>query len=167
VADEHGDMIWFFEKDTPLPTEEKTITLETTKELKKGKEGDAINIPVVQGNENKAYLNRVIKILKVHADRVSTTIPEGSNVEVSIKMDESRKVSVDAWLVDYDVEVSATVVSRKDPTPEELNKEFKRVQDECKKLEEVGNYSGKVKQVVEEVRRKKMIEEIERLVSQG
>jgi len=168
VADVHGDMIWFFEKSTPLPTEEKTIAFKTTKELKKRKEGDAINIPVVQGNEEKAHLNRVIKTLKINADKLSTTIPKRSNVEVSIKMAESRKVSVNAWFPDYeDVEISATIDSSMDITPEELDKEFKTVRDVCKKLEEVGNYSGRVKQVDEEVRRKGMIDEIERMVSQG
>ena len=166
VAAANGDVIWFFEKGTPLPTEEKTKLFTTTKELKKGEKGDVINIPIVQGNENKAYLNRVIKILKVYAENVSTTIPKGSDVEVTIKMDSSRKVSVNAWFPHYsDVEVSATVNPDIDISFNELNEEFKKLYDACNRLEENNDYNDKVKKAYEEIKQKKIVEEIDKLVS--
>ncbi len=179
VIDVHGEMIWFFKKDTPLPTDEKTIELKTTKELKKGKVGDILKIPIAQGNEDKGYLNRIISILEISAKEVPTTIPAGSKVEVTIKIDESRKVSVNAYLPDYDVEVDddndnvyndnvyAEVHPSMDISFEEIDKSFKEILDIYKRLEDVENYSSSIKEVIEKVREKKMIDEIKKLVLQG
>ncbi len=166
VADNYGDMIWFFTKGTPLPTE-KTIFLKTTKELKKGKKGDIINIPVLEGNEDKADLNRIIEELRVKGDRVPTTIPEGSSVEVTIEVNESRVISVNALFEAYDIEMDAIIRPDMDIDHEKLCKELETVQDWVKNLDKVRNYSIKIKQVLYGVERKEILKQIEKLVLQA
>jgi molecular chaperone DnaK len=165
VADKYGDVIWFFEKGKPLPAE-KSIVLATTKKLIRGEKGEAISIPVVEGNEKKAHLNREIYKLKVEADKVLTNIPEGSSVEVTIQIDESRSIEVEAFLEDYDVEASATNPSMLDIKPEQLHDDLKKLQQVISSLTDVASEDREVNHVVEEVNKSGLIDDIEKLISQ-
>lgn len=164
IATESGDVIWFFKKGEPLPAE-KSLLYKTNKELKKEMKGELLNFPIVEGNENKAYLNRHIRTLKVEADRVPTDIPEGTCVEVTIKINESRLVEVGAYIEDYDVEVKATMMSDRTIDTEELKTEINEIKTTISKLRQIKDL--KVKKIVEEVDRNRTVKEIETLCYQA
>ena len=165
VGDTYGEVIWFFEKGADLPAE-KPIILKTTKVLKRGEKGDAINIPVIEGNEHKTYLNHRIGELKVEAVSVLTDVPEGSNVEVTIRIDESQTIIVNALIEDYDVEQSTTMGTWMDLDSKELHKELKKERLVFSLLKKVANVDQEIFQIVCETEDSGMIEEIERLISQ-
>ncbi len=166
IADEHGDVIWFFKKGDPLPAE-RTDILKTTKYLSKGAKGEVLKFPAVEGNENKAYLNQLIGTLTIEAERVNSNIPEGSNVELTIKIDKSQTIEVSAWFEDYDIEANATMALDLDFDPKKLNTEINEIKDALSKLKQIKDLDPEVKKIIEEVEKNRVVEGIETLSSQA
>jgi molecular chaperone DnaK len=158
VADNNGNMVWFFKKGTPLPAE-KTVVLKTNKALIKGEKGDCLNISVVEGNEAKVYLNRVIWILRVKFDILHTTIPEESDMEVTIKIDESRTTMVSAYFEEYDIEVYCECEMLMD-----LNIDYESLREELLKITV---FLEEIKILEEDKSDAWKITDIERLISQA
>lgn len=166
IADDHGDVIWFFKKGDPLPAEKVDI-LKTTKYLSKGSKGESLKFPVVEGNENKAYLNRLIDTLKIEAEKVTSNIPEGSNVEVTIKIDKSRTIEVKAFFEDHDVDEKAIMEHRIDIDLAKLGIDINEVKDALSKLKQIKDMDPEVNKIIEEVDQSKVVERLETLSAQA
>ncbi len=166
IADKYGDVIWFFKKGDPLPAE-KVEMLKTTKYLSKGTKGEELKFPVVEGNENKAYLNRLIDTLRIKAEKVNENIPEGSNVEVTIKIDKSRTIEITAFLENYEVEVKAIMTPDLDIDADKLNTEINEVKDALSKLKQIKDMDPEVKKIIEEVEQNRVVAGIETLSLQA
>ncbi len=166
IAAEDGYVIWFFKKGDPLPAK-RTLVYKTNKELKKGMKGEVLNFPIVEGNENKAYLNRYVGTLRVEADMLLRDIPEGSNMEVTININESRFIEVIAYFEDYDVEVKAIMTSDVTVDTEKLKTGINEIKTTISKLRQIKDIDLEVMKIVEEIDQSKAVEEIETLCSQS
>ena len=80
----------FFKKGTPLPARQRKF-YRTTIPLKKGSSGAFLIIPTVEGeNVRRANRNSRIGSLEINGENIARDLPLGTEVEVTIEIDESR-----------------------------------------------------------------------------
>jgi molecular chaperone DnaK len=135
VALANNEVQIFLSKGTPLPAHKRSIH-RTTVPLKKGESGTLLKIPVVEGeNIRRDDRNSLIGTLEISGASIRRDLPLGSEVEITIDIDESRLVQtkayipiLDEWFDDVHELVKGTA------DPQKLADEFKREQA---RLEEV------------------------------
>jgi molecular chaperone DnaK len=112
------------EKGHGLPLK-ATLDCRTTVPLKQGRAEDVCRIPVVEGENEKADRNRLNGALEIRGDMIRRDLPAGSEVEVTLKMDASRILTVAAYVPLLDEEFEAKIqMGRQQPSPDELKKEY-------------------------------------------
>lgn len=94
---ENNEVQWLIEKGTGLPAARRA-TLRTTVAISRGQGEGMIRIPVLEGEYSRADRNREIGSLEVRPEQVRRDVPEGSMVEFSIEIDESRIVVANAYV---------------------------------------------------------------------
>lgn len=126
VAMANNEMDVFFKKGTSLPAKRRRRHV-TIKELKRGSSGQVISIPVVEGiYPFDAELNREIGHIDVCADNISRDVPVGSEVEIALQLDESRRLSGTAYIPILDEEFRL----RMDGTLEKPVPDARRLRDD-------------------------------------
>jgi molecular chaperone DnaK len=88
---------WYLRKGSVLPAR-NTVTHATTQALKKGESGDAIKVPLVQGESNRADRNKVIGVLCIHAHHIARELPAGSEIEITLTVDEFSRTEARAFV---------------------------------------------------------------------
>jgi molecular chaperone DnaK len=112
------------EKGRGLPLK-ATLDCRTTGPIKQGRAEDVCRIPVVEGENDKADRNRLNGALEIRGDMIRRDLPAGSEVEVTLKMDASRILTVTAYVPLLDQEFEAKIeMGRHQPSPDELKKEY-------------------------------------------
>jgi molecular chaperone DnaK len=96
-----------FEKGHGLPAK-KRIDRYAASALKKGQSGAALRIPVVEGEADRADRNKLVGCLEISAEAITRDLPIGSAIEVTIRIDESRIVTVQAYVPVLDADFEAT-----------------------------------------------------------
>jgi molecular chaperone DnaK len=123
-----------FEKGRGLPIK-ATEDYRTTHAIRQGKMEDVFRIPVVEGENDLADRNRLNGALEIRGDMIRRDLPANSEVEVTLKMDESRIVTVTAYVPFLDEEFSARIdMQRHMPNPDALERDY---QAEMKRFREV------------------------------
>jgi molecular chaperone DnaK len=79
----------YFAKGTPLPAR-RTFVHHTVKPVSARSGDDALAIPVVQGESNRAHRNRLIGLLSIAG--VEQDLPAGARVEVTLELDRSGQL---------------------------------------------------------------------------
>jgi molecular chaperone DnaK len=122
---------WFFKKGDPLPTSSITKIQKTALILRKrvpDSDENIIRIPLIEGtNDKKADRNSQIGNLEILASdpKVKRDVPLGSDVEISITIDESRQISIKAFIPILNEEFKdITKLDRVSKSPIELKKDF-------------------------------------------
>lgn len=126
IAEKNNRYSRHFEKGGGLPL---TATLDyvTTEPVRQGRKEDVCRIPVVEGENEKADRNRFNGVLEIRGDMIRRDLPAGSDVEVTLKMDESRILTVTAYVPLLDEEFACKVeMMRHQPTPEDLKRDHQR-----------------------------------------
>jgi molecular chaperone DnaK len=143
VALANGEAQPFLIKGTPLPHRHREIH-RTTVFLRKGESGTLLRIPVVEGeNTRRADRNTRIGEIVVTGDQIRRDIPVGSEVEITIDMDESRLVRVKAYIPIID-EVFDKVITLEKVTadPQKLAEDFKREKIRLQKIRDDAHQTG-------------------------
>lgn len=99
-----------FEKGRGLPLK-ATTTCRTIRAIRKG-QSDELPIPVIEGEQPLADRNRWIGELRITGKDVARDLPVGSEIEVTLQVDESRIVTVNAYVPMLDKEFAATLQLR-------------------------------------------------------
>jgi molecular chaperone DnaK len=136
----------FFMAGTGLPQSKRWhASHRTTVDLKVGESGQAIRIPIVEGEHDEADRNRLIGYLEIDSSMVRRDLPAGSEVEITLRISESRTIIVEAYFPLLDEEFSDQItleMDRNDPAKIELT-----LRDEKKRLQalkEKANDAGEV-----------------------
>lgn len=125
----------FFKKGDALPAKATKTHYRTIIGVKRGESGDVLKIPIVEGESPRADRNRLQDYLTVTAEEISRDLPAGSEVEVTLLMDESRVIRAKAYIPILDEEFTAEIdPSTHQADPAELKKE---IQAEQKRLNEL------------------------------
>ena len=130
-------------KGTPLPATSREIQLRTVRPIRPGAD-DRIEIPILEGEEDKANRNRGGGKLVLSADRISRELPTGSTLDFTMTIDESgvpEKVSVysaylDEWFEDF--ERASTEFAGADELQRQLEFETERLDTVRQKAQDAG-----------------------------
>jgi molecular chaperone DnaK len=145
---------WFFKAGMGLPQKKRWPTAHrTTIALKAGQAGAAIRIPIVEGESEHADRNRVVGFLEIDSSMVRRDLPVGSEVEITLKIDESRTIILEAYFPLLDEEfIKQLEIEKMNADPlvigATLREEKQRLNELKEKAEEAGDQG-----IVEELER--------------
>ncbi len=113
-----------FEKGRGLPLK-ATRDYRIIHPIRQGQTGELIKIPIVEGENDLADRNRHIDDLHIEAGNIRRDLPAGTEVEVTLRMDESRIITVTAYVPVLDEEFSKKIELRKKSSdPQFLKNDF-------------------------------------------
>lgn len=95
----------FFEKNS-IPPLKKTNSYKTVKKLEKGKE-NSLPIKVYEGDSSNPANNETITTLQIDEKKLPYDLVEGTEVDITISIDESRTVTVEAYLPSVELTLNA------------------------------------------------------------
>jgi molecular chaperone DnaK len=132
----------YFAKGEGLP-QKKMQKFITTKAVKPGQSDSAIHVPVVEGESELSDRNRLIGILDITGAQIRRELPEGQEIEVTLRIDESRKIMVEAFIPYLDEDFSKELETGRKAAAnspqvlrERLAKEQKRLESLKKQADE-------------------------------
>ncbi len=100
-----------FEKGRGLPLK-VTRDYRTVHPIRQGQTGELIKIPIIEGENDLADRNRHIDDLLIEAGNIRRDLPAGSEVEVTLRIDESRIITAVAYVPFLDEEFSKKIELR-------------------------------------------------------
>ena len=164
VALANNEVKWFFQKGGSLPARQRK-DLKTAVIIRQGQEGDLVRVPIIEGQNQRADRNKLIGTLDIRADNIRRDIPAGSDVEVTLEVNESRLVKASAYipLVDQEFEAELTLqgsTPNVEALKEDLEREKKRLDAAREKAESTGDDSAR-RVLLQKVDGEKMVENIE------
>ena len=97
-------------KGDRLPVRGKLFVYHTTKTVNPGEDKNALYIYVWEGESNIADRNRRVGTLIITGSKVKRTLPEGSDIEIILSVDQSRHVTAEAFCPLLDQKFSEVLV---------------------------------------------------------
>lgn len=114
----------FFEKNNILPLRAQK-TFRTVKKIKKGETDNALPIKVYEGESDMPDRNTLICDLRITGENLPYDLPENTEVEITIDVNESREVRVEAFIPTIDMSMNARAsLYAEDLNIKELEKEL-------------------------------------------
>jgi molecular chaperone DnaK (HSP70) len=127
IALHNNQVIRLFDRGTALPAR-RGVSLRTVTALRRGQSGDALKLPLVEGESDRADRNRGLGTLSIPLESVSRDVPAGTEVEVTIEIDDSREFKVSAYIPALDAEFEQRLaLSSTTPSRPELSDRFDRI----------------------------------------
>jgi molecular chaperone DnaK len=120
------------EKNKRFPAVGVENGLKTTNVITPGKKTDIIRIPIYQGDHNakgtNPVLNNLVNEVIITGETIPSLLPEGSDVDITIKIDSSQIMQFSAYfpLIDHTEELKIEIKQTKLPTEEFLAKEISK-----------------------------------------
>ncbi len=168
VAMDDNKVFFFHNKGQKLPARKSQDFLTTT-DVKRGASGVFIQIPVIEGESAaRADRNRVIGVLMVKGDSVKRDVPGGSDIEITINIDESRHVTTTAYipLLDEayrDVVALSTAKVDIDRVTRELDEERNRLSGLKSRSSQVG--STEADGALQRIQRERIEDDVQTLLN--
>ena len=124
------DTIKGLEKNSSLPAIGKTPALKTQKQIRPGNKEDFIKIPLYEGEEgsqdSKAIHNEHIQDVVISGEDLPKLLPAGSEVELTIHIDASRRMKFEAFFpsLDETIEIDVEITANATISAEKLESEI-------------------------------------------
>lgn len=99
-------MDFLFSKNSILPLK-ASKTYRTVKKVVKGDKDNALPIKVYEGDSDNPDRNHLVCDLRINGEGLPFDLPANSEVEITITVNESREVSVDAFIPSIDLLLNA------------------------------------------------------------
>ena len=120
------------EKNKKVPATGVANGLKTRTEIRPGMAKDIIRIPIYQGDYNaegtNPTLNNLITEVIISGESLPKLLPEGSDVDITIKVDGSQIMQFSAYfqLLDHTEELKIEIKQTEPPTEEQLTEEINK-----------------------------------------
>lgn len=88
---------WYLRKGDVLPAS-ANVTHATTISLRRAQSGDAVRVPLIQGENLKGDRNTIIGVLQIRAEEIERDLPVGSEVVVTLTVDEHSTTTAEAYV---------------------------------------------------------------------
>jgi molecular chaperone DnaK len=125
-----------FEKNSILPLK-ATRSYKTLKRLVKGDKDNALPIKIREGESQIPDQNQFICDLRVTGEKLPYDLPEGTEISLTIEVNESREVGVEAFIPSLDLTFSArATVHAENLSVEEMENQFKQQTERIKIVEQ-------------------------------
>jgi molecular chaperone DnaK len=123
-ADVSETMEFFFSKNSILPLKE-TKRFHTVAELKAGSSDNGLPICIYEGESLITNRNTLVCHLAITGKSIAKDLKRGSPVDITVQINESRELSVVAYLPEADITLNARQTLYSDPTKiDEVKKDF-------------------------------------------
>ncbi len=145
----------YFKAGSGLPQKKRwPQPYKTTVALKAGQPGEVVRIPIVEGDNERADRNRVVGALEIDSSMVRRDLPLGSDVEVTLKISESRTLTLEAYFPQLDEEFTQQVdIEKASADPAEIVQTLRKEKDRLEELKDKADEAGE----------NDLIEELEKL----
>lgn len=97
IALADGSVREYFKKGSPLPLR-RTFQQKTVDAVIAGGGGDVLNIPIVQGEFDRAELCRLVGQLEIPASELEKDLPAGTSVELTLELDRGGRLTATALI---------------------------------------------------------------------
>lgn len=128
------------EKNKKLPSTGAANSLKTRIAIRPGMIKDIIRIPIYEGEYNaegtNPVLNNLVNEVIITGESLPALLPEGSDVDITIKVDRSRLMKFSAYfpLLNHTEELEIDINQTKPPTEEELTAEISKAKRTAQKV---------------------------------
>lgn len=128
------------EKNKKMPVIGVIDGLKTRKDIRPGMAKDIIRIPIYQGNYNaegtNPLLNNLIKEVIISGENIPKLLPEGSDVNITIKVDSSQSMQFIAEFptIEHTEELKIEIKQPEPPSEELLTKEIEKAKHTAQKV---------------------------------
>jgi molecular chaperone DnaK len=160
---ENNDVGLILKKGAELPAT-KRIVLETTVDVRRGRNAGLIRVPIVEGERPRADRNTVIGQLDIRPDEVKRDVPAGSDIEVSITIDRSFRPHVDIYVpvLDEEFEIAVELGRTAAPGIQELRRHSAALDEQYERLRASANGSNaaRAKELLDELATRGLLTEI-------
>lgn len=141
VAMANNEMDMVIPKGTALPAR-KRVVHRTAVGLHRGQAAEVIRIVVVEGENRRADRNRLIGALEINGERIKRDIPAGSEIEITVEMDQSRLLKTKAYVPILDEEYEHVIKFNRSEVDlahlkREVDRERKRLLETRRKSQDV------------------------------
>ena len=129
------------EKTKKLPATGVINDLKTRNTIKPGNVKDIIRIPIYQGqysaDGSNTTLNNLIQEVIITGEKMPAVLPEGSNVDITIKVDRSQIMRFKAYfpLLDYTEELDIKINITDAPEAKDLQKHISQAKQTAQKVD--------------------------------
>ena len=152
------------EENQSLPAKGK-FTGKTLQDIRPGSEEDVIKIPIYNGEpKTRSIYNEYAGTVVISGDELPDFLPEGSEVEVTLHVNESHRITLSAYFpyLDHTVEKKLESHTQKEFGIEEILEGIERAQQELSSLDEdsettwkeTGKLQDELQQVEDELERR-------------
>lgn len=125
-----------FEKNSILPLKQ-TRTYKTLKKLIKGDKENALPIKIREGESEIPDQNQFICNLELTGEQLPYDLPEGTEISLTIEVNESREVKVEAFIPSIDLTFSArATIHAENLSVQEMEAQLKQQDERAKKVEQ-------------------------------
>ncbi len=157
-------------KGTPLPYE-FTGTFKTASTVHAGNASEKIFLPLYEGNRMKADRNTLIGHLTITGAEIRTDLPEGSEVELTVTIDESMNFKDDSsvYIEFLDEDFDNFVIESKKEERDILQEKFQKQKERHSKLltNAIGVNDPRIQQYFDRITDENMIGNIETFLQVG
>ncbi|MDR0431228.1 MAG: Hsp70 family protein [Tannerellaceae bacterium] len=128
------------EKNKKVPATGVANGLKTRQTLRPGMLSDSIRIPIYQGDYNaegtNPLLNNLINEVIITGESLPGLLPEGSDVDITIKVDRSEQIQFIAYFprLNHTEELKIDIKQTEPPTEKELRSEINKAKETAKKV---------------------------------
>jgi molecular chaperone DnaK len=153
----------FVPRGSALPLEE-TVDFKSTIIVRAGS-SDTLRIPLLQGHSPRADRNLEVAALVLSGDDLIRTLPEGSNVEVRVHMDESQIVTVEAYFKQIDhMKEMKVELGRKSFTLEQLREMFDSQKRRLSEARNAAEKAPEIREVLAKIDAEDIVPQCERML---
>jgi molecular chaperone DnaK len=140
------------EKNQSTPATGTTNGLKTQKQIRPGTKEDRLKIPLYQGehgaDETRAIHNEHVYDVIITGDDLPKLLPEGSDVDLTVKVDKSERITLSAFfpVLDYTHEIEVpSNTTQKEIDANWLESEINKAQQTLNLIRQEGIYSDEEK----------------------
>lgn len=139
------DQVKGLEKNTSLPAIGVKNGLKTQRQIRTGMDSDFIKIPLYQGEHNadgtRAIYNEHVYDIIINGADLPALLPENSDVDLTINIDRSQKVSVQAYFpyLDHTTEIEVPTDTVQSVDTDWLSNEIRKAKGSVIELKSEGN----------------------------
>lgn len=140
----NNDTLECFPKGTGLPAKKVLTDLVTAHDLKKGQSGAMLKVPVVEGEHGRADRNKLSGLMEVPANNISRDLNRGSEIEVTLILDESRKITIKVYvpLLDQEFESEIDLSNKEGRSGSEIQNDCKAELQRFKQIKKKASETG-------------------------
>lgn len=150
------------EKNQSTPATGIANGLKTQKQLRPGMSEDFIKIPIYQGDYgsegSRAIYNEHVYDMRISGEQLPALLPEGSEVDLTLKVDKSERISVSAFFpyLDFTEEIEIPETVQEEIDEGWVDSEIQKAKQTLTMIEQEGAYEDnahlqKIKAEVEDI----------------